>query len=66
MEDVDVQKGTLQEIGKIIEESGGTLVSIISVPQRASDLRMVMIRARGKSEKPLTKTLQDRGYKIHK
>jgi acetoin utilization protein AcuB len=66
LQDVDVQKGTLREITEIVEEAGAEMVSIFSVPQRASDLRMVMIRAKAKSDKPLIKALNERGYTIHR
>lgn len=66
LEDVDVQKGTLREIGDIVEGAGGSMVSIVSIPQKASDLRMVMIRAKAKSDKPLVKALKDGGYTIHR
>jgi acetoin utilization protein AcuB len=66
LEDVDVQRGTLKEISGVVEEAGGTVLSIFSVPQKASDLRFVMIRAKSSHEGPLTKALKEKGYKIHR
>ncbi len=66
LEDVDVQQGTLREICEVVEGAGGVVVSIFSIPQKASDLRMVMIRARARSERALIKALKEAGYRIHR
>jgi acetoin utilization protein AcuB len=64
--DVDVQKGTLREICEVVEGAGAEMVSIFSLSQRASDLRMVVIRARGKEHGVLEKALKAKGYTIHR
>lgn len=66
LRDVELEKGALLEIGKVVEEAGAELVSIFSLPQRASDLRMVVIRARGKDQAAVEKALKARGYALHK
>ena len=64
--DVDLQRGTLREICEVVEETGAEMVSIFSVPQRASDLRMVVIRARGKDHGTLETVLRGKGFSIHR
>lgn len=66
LKDVDVQKGTLREIATVVEEAGAELVSIFSLPQKASDLRMVVLRAKGKDQAALEKALKAKGYVIHR
>lgn len=66
LKDVDVQKGTLREIATVVEEAGAELVSIFSLPQKASDLRMVVLRAKGKDQATLEKALKAKGYVIHR
>lgn len=66
LRDVDVQRGTLCEIGQVVEGAGAELVSIFSLPQKASDLRMVVIRARGKDQAVVEKALKAKGYLIHR
>lgn len=66
LKDVDVRKSTLKEIAQIVEEAGSEPISIFSLPQRASDLRMVVIRARGGSQAALEKAFKARGYLIHR
>lgn len=66
LKDVEVGKGTLREIAQVVEEAGAELVSIFSIPQKASDLRMVIIRARGKDKEKVEKALKNKGYSIHR
>jgi acetoin utilization protein AcuB len=64
--EVDVTRGTLREICEVVEGAGAEMVSIFSLPQRASDLRMVVIRARGKELSVLEKALKAKGYTIRR
>jgi len=66
LKDVDVGRGTLREIAQVVEDAGAELVSIFSIPQKASDLRMVVIRARGKDKDKVEKALKSKGYSIHR
>jgi acetoin utilization protein AcuB len=66
LKDVDVGRGTLREIAQVVEDAGAELVSIFSIPQKASDLRMVVIRARGKDKDKVEKALKSEGYSIHR
>ncbi len=66
LKDVDLKKGVLLELGKVVEEAGAELVSIFSLPQRASDLRMVVIRAVGKDQAAVERALKAKGYILHK
>jgi len=66
LKDVDVGRGTLREIAQVVEDAGAELVSIFSIPQKASDLRMVVIRARGKDKDKVEKALRSKGYSIHR
>jgi acetoin utilization protein AcuB len=66
LQDVDVGQGTLQTICQIVESAGGVMVTVVSIPQKASDLRMVVIRARDISYKTLEKSLKDKGFTIHR
>lgn len=64
--DVDVQHGTITNISKIVDEAGGTVVSIFSIPQRASDLRMVVLRIRTEKHKAVVEALKAKGYAVEK
>jgi hypothetical protein len=66
LRDVDLGKGVLREITGVVEESGAQMVSIFSLPQRASDLRMVVIRARGQDQGSLERALKAKGFVIHR
>jgi len=66
LKDVDVGKGTLREIAQVVEDAGAELISIFSIPQKASDLRMVVIRAKGKDKDKVEKALKSKGYSIHR
>lgn len=66
LRDVDVQRGTLREIGQVVEEAGCELVSVFTLPQKASDLCMVVIRARGRDQGAVEKALKLKGYLIHR
>jgi acetoin utilization protein AcuB len=66
LEDVDVQRGTLLEICRIVEGAGGMMVSIFSIPQKASDLRMVVIRAKDIGRQALEESLRNKGFTIHR
>jgi acetoin utilization protein AcuB len=65
LQDVDVKHGTLKEIADVVEEAGGVPISIFSIPQKASDMRMVMIRAKG-SQRKIERALRNKGYTIHR
>ena len=65
LEDVDVKQGTLQMICRVVEDAGGAMASIISIPQRSSDLRMVVIRARSIDYRTLENALKDKGFAVH-
>ncbi len=66
LKDVDVGRGTLREIAQVVEDAGAELISIFSIPQKASDLRMVVIRAKGKDKDKVEKALKSRGYSLHR
>ncbi len=66
LQDVDVQKGTLREISRTVEDAGGVMVSIFSVPQKASDLRMVVMRFKGNDARAVESALKEEGYVIHR
>jgi acetoin utilization protein AcuB len=66
LKDVDLHRGAIVEIGKVVEDTGAELVSIFSLPQKASDLRMVVIRARGKDQATVEKALRAKGYLLHR
>jgi acetoin utilization protein AcuB len=66
LRDVEIQKETLREIAQIVEDAGGVTMSIFNVPQKASDLRMVVIRVQAQDEKAIERALKDRGYVIHR
>jgi acetoin utilization protein AcuB len=66
LQDVEVDKGTIREISRIVEEAGGAMVSIISVPQKASDMKMVIIRAKAQDRLEVEEALKERGYAIHR
>lgn len=66
LRDVDVVKGTIREIIEVVEGAGGVVVSAFSIPQKASDLRMVVLRVRSKHLQPLEKALKEKGYTIHR
>ena len=66
LQDVEIERGTLREISQIVEDAGGVMAAMFSVPQKASDLRMVVIRAQAADEKAIERALKDRGFVIHR
>ncbi len=64
LRDVDVQHGTISKISKLVEDAGGTVISIFSIHQRASDLRMVVLRIESKRPKEIVDSLKGEGYVV--
>ena len=64
MRDVDVQHGTISKISKSVDDAGGTVISIFSIPQRASDLRMVVLRVKSEKQKAIVGSLKNDGYVV--
>ena len=66
MRDVDVQQGTISKIAKLVDEADGTVISIFSIPQKASDLRMVVLRIESKRPKAVVDSLKGEGFVVEK
>jgi acetoin utilization protein AcuB len=64
LKDVNIQEGTLTRILKIVEESGGALRAVFTVPEGRNGVARVVLRTGGKDSATLRKNLQDNGFCI--
>ncbi len=64
LKDVNIQEGTLTRILKIVEESGGALRAVFTVPEGRNGVARVVLRTGGKDSANLRKNLQDNGFCI--
>ena len=64
LKDVNIQEGTLTRILKIVEESGGALLAVFTVPEGRNGVARVVLRTGGKDSANLRKNLQDNGFCI--
>ena len=66
IEDVDLEQGTIRKLCEIVEDTGAVVVSMISIPQPASDLRRVIVRSKSQTPGSVEKALKAAGYVIHR
>lgn len=64
LKDVNIQEGTLTRILKIVEESGGALRAVFTVPEGRNGVARVVLRTAGQDSAKLRKNLQDNGFCI--
>ena len=66
VEDVDLEQGTIRKLCEIVENTGAVVVGMMSIPQPASDLRRIIVRAKSQTPDSVEKALKAAGYTIHK
>ncbi|MCX5861023.1 MAG: CBS domain-containing protein [Deltaproteobacteria bacterium] len=62
--DVNLEKGTLSEILRIVDENESKARAVFTVPEGKNGKVRVVVRAECDNPDVLKKTLEDRGYKI--
>jgi acetoin utilization protein AcuB len=62
--DVNLEKGTLSEILRIVDENESIARAVFTVPEGKNGKVRVVVRAECDNPDVLKKTLEDRGYKI--
>ncbi|HVN77686.1 MAG TPA: CBS domain-containing protein [Terriglobia bacterium] len=61
---VSLKKGTLSDILRAVDESGGTARAIFTVPEGSNDNVRVVLRAESDNPEAIRKALEDRGFNI--
>lgn len=64
LENVDLQPGTFGKIVAMVEQAGGNIVSMFSLPRRTTDLLRVYIRIKPGKREGLVAALKKAGYEI--
>ena len=64
LENVDMQTGTFGKIVSQVEQMGGTIISMFSLPRRTTDLLRVYIRIKSGKRDALVDALRKAGYEI--
>ncbi len=66
IENVDIQAGTFGKIVAETERSGGTIISMFSIPKRTTDLMRVFLRIRpdNQAKEKVVAALKKAGYEI--
>jgi len=61
---VHLEKGTLSDILRAVDETGGKARAIFTVPEKTNDTVRVVLRAESDDPKAIRKALEDKGYTI--
>ncbi len=64
LSDVTIEKGTLTELLKIVDATGGTARSIFTVPEGKNGKVRVVLRAESNNPDAIRRALEERGFSI--